>query len=182
MRAGVDGNLRDTREADAQYRLRLDVSGSYRRYVRGELFVFGEGRGKAQYRGGEAREKAVRVNLDRVRVGGGIGRVRVVTPVVRALRIRGRLRAVGADASMTDADVQAAARQLARRPGYEAVYDRPDKCFWRDLFSKIRAADGPAPFEAFYVADVLREPVGVRREGAELRLGPSLGPTGSYRQ
>jgi len=104
------------------------------------------------------------------RLGIGVGRVRVVTPVIRALRVRERLRTVGAGVSVSDDEVQAAARQLARRPGYQAIYDRPDKYFWRDFFEAAELS-GRSPFEAFYVADVLREPVGVRREGAELVVG-----------
>lgn len=76
---------------------------------------------------------------------------------------------------MSDDRVQAAARQLARRLGYEAVYDRPDRHFWRDFFDQA-GLSGRSPFETFYVADVLRERVGVRREGAEFVIGPS----GSY--
>jgi hypothetical protein len=52
------------------------------------------------------------------------------------------------------------------------VYDRPDKVFWRDFFNRVGAADR-SPFGAFYVADVLREAVGVRREGTELQIGPT---------
>lgn len=176
----------EERPDDSRYSLSVDGDGTYRRYVRESVFVFGRGVGRVGYQnsrdqsrpnGDEAgRQQSTDIDIQQVRIGVGVGRVRVVTPVVRALRIRERLRTVGTGASMTDADVQAAARQLARRPGYEAVYDRPDKSFWRDLFSKIGATEGTSPFDAFYVADVLREPVGVRREGAEIRVGP----TGSY--
>jgi len=94
----------------------------------------------------------------------------VVTPVIRALRVRERLREVAPGASLSDDRVQAAAHQLARKPGYEAVYDRPDKVFWRDFFEEAGLADR-STFETFYVADVLREPVGVRREGREAQIG-----------
>lgn len=165
------------------YKLSLDGSGALREYVGDQTFVLAEGRGELSYRrenwesqpGGDTK-KQIRnwQNVD-VRLGVGVGRVRVVTPVIRALRVRERLRAVDSGVRLSDDRVQAAARQLARRPGYEAVYDRPDKTFWRDFFE---AAEVPtqAPFETFYVADVLREPVGVRREGAELQVGP----LGSY--
>ena len=166
---------------DDFYALSVYGDGTYRRYIRESVFVFGRGAARVGYENRSNTDEAGRrqfTNLDiqGVRVGVGIGRVRVVTPIVRALRIQERMRAVESGASMTDADVQAAAQQLARRPGYEAVYDRSDKYFWRDLFSEIGATDAPSPFDAFYVADVLREPVGVRREGAEIRVGP----TGSY--
>jgi hypothetical protein len=94
----------------------------------------------------------------------------VVTPVIRALRVRERLRTVAPGSSVSDTQVQAAARQLARRPGYQAVYDRPDKYFWLDFFEQMNLT-GRSAFETFYAADVLREPVGLRREGAEFVAG-----------
>lgn len=183
LQADLDLSFEETRRnsSSTSYRFALPLDGTYRRYIRDRVFVFGRGVSRIGYQNESdidesGRRQSTNIDIQQVRIGVGVGRVRVVTPVVRALRIRERLRAVESGASMTDADVQAAARQLARRPGYEAVYDRPDKYFWRDLFSEIGATDATSPFDAFYVADVLREPVGVRREGSEIRVGP----TGSY--
>jgi len=165
----------------------VDLRGTLREYVSGRTFLFGASDGSIDYRRerddiqrdeNDVREQTqsvfrVRANL---RLGIGVGRVRVVTPVIRALRIRERLRTVAPGTSVSDGQVQAAARQLARRSGYQAVYDRPDKSFWRDFFDRA-GLSGRSPFETFYVADILREPVGVRREGAEI-VG---GPFGTYR-
>ncbi len=173
----------DEEQDRLDYELSLEGSGTLREYVGGRTFVLAEGGGELSYRrenrelqpeGDTETQILSRQNVD-VRLGVGVGRVRVVTPVIRALRVRERLRAVGADTRLSDNQVQAAARQLARRPGYEAVYDRPDKPFWRDFF-EVAEVPAQTPFETFYVADVLREPVGVRREGAELQVGP----LGSY--
>jgi len=85
------------------------------------------------------------------------------------------MNALGVDASLSAKEVQQAAHQFARRPGYEAVYDRPDKAFWRDFFRRTMGAETDlAPFDAFYAADVLRERLGRRREGARLVIGPQL--------
>jgi hypothetical protein len=109
------------------------------------------------------------------RLGIGFGRVRDVTPVIRALRVRERLKALGRDEVMGREAVQAAAQAFARRPGYTAIYDRPDKYFWNDLFSEIGdGTDGLAPGEVFYVAEALQEPVGRRLEGGEVRAGVTL--------
>jgi len=163
------------------YDLSLDAQGSLREYVDGRTFLLVEGQSRLAYRRDRREEEDAGVSSTRTqltsgvdlstRVGVGVGRVRIVTPVIRALRVRERLRAVAPGASLSDEQVQAAARQLARRPGYGAVYDRPDKSFWRDVFDRAGLADRSA-FETFYVADVLREPVGVRREGAEVLGGP----------
>lgn len=146
--------------------------------------MLAEGNGTLQYRYAQTARATepteTTVNFGgraHLRLGVGVGRVRVVTPVIRALRVRERLQAVAPGASMSDRQVQTAAQQLARRPGYEAVYDRPDRFFWRDFFNQVGLSDRSA-FETYYVADVLREPVGVRREGADL----AAGPTGSYRR
>jgi hypothetical protein len=165
------------------YKLSLDGSGTLREYVGDRTFVLAEGGGRLSYRrqnwesqpgGNTETQIRSRQNVD-VRLGVGVGRVRVVTPVIRALRVRERLRTVDSGVRLSDDRVQSAARQLARRPGYEAVYDRPDKTFWRDFFEAAGGADH-TPFKTFYVADVLREPIGVRREGTELQIGP----LGSY--
>ncbi|HHP7238550.1 hypothetical protein [Longibacter sp.] len=115
------------------------------------------------------------VYASRARLGVGFGRVRDVTPVVRALRVRERLRALGREEVMGADAVQAAAQAFARRPGYTAIYDRPDKYFWNDLFSGIgNTADGLAPGEVFFVAEALQEPVARRLEGGEVRVGLTL--------
>jgi hypothetical protein len=171
---------RDRRSTDAFFS--LNTGGDLREYVGDRFFLLADGDGRASYSWRRTEEMdpptttdvGTRIRAD-LRLGVGWGRVRVVTPVIRALRVRERLRAVAPGATLSDEQVQAAARQLARRPGYGAVYDRPDKSFWRDFFDRAGLAERSA-FETFYVADVLREPVGVRLEGAEVQIGP----TGSY--
>jgi hypothetical protein len=168
---------RDRRSTDAFFS--LNTGGDVQEYIGDRIFLLADGDGRASHSRRRSEEGGrpiltdlstrVRANL---RLGVGWGRVRVVTPVIRALRVRERLRAVAPGASLSDEQVQAAARQLARRPGYAAVYDRPDKYFWRDFFERAGLADRSA-FETFYVADVLREPVGIRREGAEVQIGPA---------
>jgi len=155
--------------------LAFDFQGQLREYVRGRTFVLADGAADLLFRRDHRGPENTVTNIDsdvdlNARLGVGVGRVRVVTPVIRALRVRERLREVAPGASLSDDRVQAAARQLARRPGYEAVYDRPDKVFWRDFFEDAGLADR-STFETFYVADVLREPVGVRREGREAQIG-----------
>ena len=106
------------------------------------------------------------------RFGIGLGRVRNVTPVVRALRLDARLQALDRSGRLSDEQLQEVARQFARRPGYPAVYDRPDKHFWNDLFEQIDDQIGPlSPFETLYLTDVLQERLGQRFEGADAAIG-----------
>ncbi|MFB6273299.1 MAG: hypothetical protein ABEL51_10445 [Salinibacter sp.] len=178
QRSGSTTSAGDRREDrnDLDVMAWFDLRGALREYLTDRVFLLASADGEADYDYqqvvGDDRE-TTRSMLDgrgSGRVGIGVGRVRVVTPVIRALRVRERLRTVTPGTSVSDDEVQAAARQLARRPGYQAVYDRPDKYFWRDFFERAGLSD-QSPFETFYVADVLREPVGVRREGAELTVG-----------
>ncbi len=154
----------------------IDLRGRLREYVSGQAFLLASVNGSAIYNYLRSVEDGVDETQDyldgraTVRLGVGVGRVRIVTPVIRALRVRERLRTVAPGTSVSDEQVQTAARQLARRPGYQAVYDRPDKYFWSDFFDRV-GLTGHSPFETFYVADVLRELVGVRREGAEFAVG-----------
>lgn len=178
--ASSDSHVTGEQEQDhSGYRLSFDGEGTFREYVSGQTFLLFEGDGNLFYRRdheergpGGTTQTQIRSNVDfNTRLGVGVGRVRIVTPVVRALRVRERLRTVAPGASMSEGQVQTAAQQLARRSGYEAVYDRPDKAFWRDFFDGVGISER-STFETFYVADVLREPVGVRREGADLVAGP----------
>lgn len=175
--------------SDREFDRRTDVvvlpaRGALREYVRNQTFLFVKGQGQFRYDRlhtegvGQTEDSETSIGSElalNARFGVGVGRVRVVTPVIRALRVRERLSAVAPGKTMSPNQVQTAAHQLARRPGYQAVYDRPDKFFWRDFFSQV-GLGSPSTFDLFYVADVLREPVGLRREGAELQFGP----LGSY--
>lgn len=181
-RSGEGDGRQETDDGRAEGR--LGVQGTIREYGAGQRFLLADVNGSLRYSYAQTTgtpptdQPQTNVRFDsrvNLRLGAGVGRVRVVTPVIRALRVRERLRTAAPGASMSDRQVQAAARQLARRPGYQSVYDRPDRFFWRDFFDQV-GLSGRSVFETHYVADVLREPVGVRREGAEL-VG---GPTGSY--
>ncbi len=154
----------------------FDLRGRLREYVSGQTFLLASVDGSAVYNyqrvldDGRVDTQHYLDGRTTVRLGVGVGRVRIVTPVIRALRMQERLQSVSPGMSVSDDQVQAAAHQLARRPGYSAVYDRPDKYFWRDFFERA-GLSGRGPFETFYVADILRERVGVRREGAEIAVG-----------
>ena len=104
-------------------------------------------------------------------VGVGWGRVRDVTPLIRAQRLSERLSALGRD-RLTAGQVQEIARVLATEQGYRMVFDRPDKSFWADVLSPMLGADNPlSPYEIFYLRDILEEDVGPRGEGFEIVAG-----------
>jgi hypothetical protein len=95
----------------------------------------------------------------------GWGRVRDVTPLIRAQRLSERLTALGRP-RLTMAQIQEVARVLAREQGYRTVLDRPERSFWSDVLAPMLDPEQPlSPYEVFYLRDVLSENIGPRREG-----------------
>ena len=105
-----------------------------------------------------------------VKLGYGFGRIRNVTPVIRALRLRERLHALDYGIVLDDQDIEKMAQHLAKFSGYAAVYDRADKYFWRD-FAAIAHIDQIAPYEQFFLQDALSENIGQRYQGWTLSFG-----------
>ncbi len=145
------------------------------RYVAAHSFVLAGLNSSFKYNSVAAEEKLVDVSslnneqkefssaVD-VHIGYGIGRLRNVTPVVRALRIRERLNALDYDITLDDEDIQNMAQQLAKISGYNGVYDRSDKYFWQDFSNSIGVAE-LAPYEQYYIQDALHENIGQRYNG-----------------
>ncbi|MCK6542321.1 hypothetical protein L6Q79_06530 [bacterium] len=101
----------------------------------------------------------------------GIGRIRNVTPVIRAMRVHERLNAVGKGESWNEETTQRVAAEFARLYGYQNVYDRHQKEFWNSL---DEALPDLTPFEAHYMNDVFQEAIGNRLEGYVIDVGPRI--------
>jgi hypothetical protein len=119
-----------------------------------------------------SRQHAYALNLD-----AGLGRVRDVTPLIRAQRLSERLTGLGREPLAPD-QVREIARVLATEQGYRIVFDRPDKSFWRNVLEPMLDPENPlATYEVFYLRDILEEDIGPRGEGMELRAGYFYGDT-----
>lgn len=105
------------------------------------------------------------------RMGVGTGRVRNVTPLIRAMRLTERFHAVHIADSLVDKRLQQIAETISKSDSYEWAYDRPNKYFWRDVFNGIAEADKMNPFEFNYLADVMDENIGSRLQGRDLKIG-----------
>ena len=164
----------------------LNVDIDWTEYVAGDVFLQARTDNRARYErssveatenGTSVQEQVdveVRYNSG-ARLGIGFGRLRDVTPVIRALRVRERLNELGRGNVLSSENVQAAAQQFARRPGYAPVYDRSDKYFWNDFFSGIESRSSELlAYESFYLAESLVEQVARRQEGYEVSAGVDL--------
>ncbi len=105
-----------------------------------------------------------------VELGGGWGRLRDVEPLLRAQRLAERLVALGR-VRPSRAQVLAAAEVLATRGGYGAIYDRPDRRFWQDVFAALTGGETLDLAEILFLEDVLAENLGDRQQGVRVEAG-----------
>lgn len=104
----------------------------------------------------------------------GFGRIRNITPVIRALRLNERYKTLG-NTSLTKQEIEFSSVQFTRYQGYQRRYDRPLKYFWKDLDNGIDSKlSGLNAFDLFYLNDVFNENLGSRFEGYSIIL------TGGY--
>jgi len=105
------------------------------------------------------------------RIGYGIGRVRNVTPVLRALRLNERLAALQKERALNPDEITEMAQTLARRSGYLSVYERSSKYFWPDVLKPLATQGALSPFDIFYLTEILSENIGARYEGWDASAG-----------
>jgi len=102
-------------------------------------------------------------------VGFGFGRVRNVNPMIRSIRLNERLNSLNAGEVLDQQDIIRAAEQLTRMPGYQKVYDRPQKYFWGEMDNLISSdLSTLTPFDLLYLTDITNETIGLRREGWQI--------------
>lgn len=102
----------------------------------------------------------------RAEVGVGYGRLRNVTPMIRALRLDERLQALAPGQRLSSSDLISASQQFTRQQGYSKLYDRPAKHFWDDMDSRISTdLSTMNAFDLLYLTDTSAELTGQRREG-----------------
>ncbi|MDG5766920.1 hypothetical protein QA596_05535 [Balneolales bacterium ANBcel1] len=157
---------------DRQFRTDLALNGTGRYYFEHLLF----GIGQASFDLNTNRRAVDRdVGVDqfqrrtdsRLQLSGGIGygRVRDVTPVIRALRFNERMNAVGVG-ELNDAQIQGMANVFARRTGFNRRYDRPARHFWNEVGQIAPDQLGSLSFyEAYFLTETLMETTGQRFQG-----------------
>lgn len=155
----------------------VTLDGGQNVYAGGSLFTHVSAYLNAGYNESRSRHdstRAVRVGRSfqaSPRIGIGLGRIRDVTPVLRALRLNERVRALGREPLAADA-LTHVAEILTRETAYLNTLDRPDRRFWDDLLRPLAGVGNPlSPFEVFYLRDALFEKLGSRREGQQISAG-----------
>ena len=115
----------------------------------------------------ENNDRSMSVSLT---IGFGNGKVREVTPVIRALRFKQRYNSLGKD-KLSQQEVADLAKIMAKYSGYNYTYDRSEKYFWNEAFSvlgdKITGLNG---YETFMITDAMKEVVGTRLQGSEFNV------------
>jgi hypothetical protein len=104
-------------------------------------------------------------------VSGGFGRIRNVTPTIRAVRFYERAQARSLNFPADVSVLQRTAQQIATLSRYQTVFDRTGKYFWADFAAAIPEMGQPSMFDFLYLTEVLSENTGMRFEGSEVRAG-----------
>ncbi|HKJ68435.1 MAG TPA: hypothetical protein VKA68_10805 [bacterium] len=157
------------REMNVNYTL----SGSWNHYLLIPRFFLEV---SGNFYGGYTRTKIEDITQSRSNVaspslGIGVGRIRNVTPAIRALRFNERLRSLSRELNLSATEIREVAHIIATFRGYNSVFDRPDKYFWQDFYSQISSLEGAlSAFDYFYLNDTFLENLGQRLEGWDARL------------
>lgn len=157
----------------------LSILSSVREYIN-KGFIYGSAEAELDYYSnkrefqddGTPRDERLSytriINL-RPRIGYGIGRVRNVNPVIRALRLKERSSVLGRGINFNRNDILAAAEQFTRYDAYQRAYDRPEKHFWGDMDNILnRNLASFDSYDMLFLTDVLDEAIGRRLEGWEV--------------
>jgi len=144
--------------------------GNIHYYIKNDLFIeLGENLRGYYYKSWHGDNRVYSLNYtSEPSIGIGIGKIRDVTPIFRALRLNERLVALG-KSPLSSQEIQDIAKTIAKRKGYISVYDRESKYFWRDLHRLF----GPlqkelTAFDYYYLGESLIEKLGTRFNGWDL--------------
>lgn len=103
-------------------------------------------------------------------LGIGFGRIRNVTPIIRAIRVNERYKELG-NSSFNGSEIRNTAETFTKVQGYQRTRDRFLKDFWNDVNTGVNGKlDQIGAFDLFYLNDVFNENLGSRFEGYEASL------------
>ncbi|PAU94412.1 hypothetical protein CK503_06320 [Aliifodinibius salipaludis] len=173
----------ENKETLNRFGTEANIVGNIREYINSEVFIFGEGAFRFDYSSTKDETKDNEILTDKrliydrnfrvtPKFGVGIGRVRNVNPVIRAIRLKERAGALNSSLFFSEQDILSAADHMTRYQGYQQRYDRPSKHFWGDMDQQTNVDLSTLDtFDMLYLTDVLNEALGTRLEGWELMGG-----------
>ncbi|MCW9707105.1 hypothetical protein [Fodinibius salsisoli] len=173
----------DQTVTDRSWESNLGFDLALREYIAPSIFVIGREDLGVAYRSfseeeriGESLnqdEERFRRNISsETRLGIGIGRVRNVSPVIRALRLKERYGVLTNSNQWNNEEIRATADIFTKYDGYQQRYERPEKHFWQAMDEATSGSiSALEAFDMFYLTDVLDESIGQRLEGWELSGG-----------
>ncbi|MDR8391250.1 hypothetical protein NC796_08880 [Aliifodinibius sp. S!AR15-10] len=168
---GYDNSERQTKNLNIDSQINI----SLKNYQSENIFLYGAGDFSVTYNrrknfqpGNTSIGRDVSIKPE---IGIGFGRIRNINPMIRAVRLEERLRAIGQDA-LNRVQLLNAANQFTKYDGYQKSYDRSEKYFWQDMNRATGSAlSGLKPYDMMYLTDIFDEVIGTRFEGWELIAG-----------
>ena len=110
-----------------------------------------------------------------LRLGPGYGRVRKITPVIRALRFNERMKDLSLGSGISDEDLKELAAFFTKRESYLSSYDRSNKYLYHQFPQGVLSQlDNLSPWGVMYLHDTWSEVIGERLEGFEISGGMSI--------
>jgi len=159
--------------------INYNLSGYWHKYLNPSLFI---NMGNKTYGYYNKYNNEQTENFRRFRsgsyIGIGVGRVRNVTPVIKALRINERLQRLEITDELSSEDIQKIAGIISKYGGYGIAYDRRNKYFLRDIFEQITSMQRDlTAFDYYYLSESLQENYGTRYNGWDVTLNLDYGYT-----
>ncbi len=106
------------------------------------------------------------------RFGVGLGRIRNVSPVFRALRFNERLKDIGKTTGLNEEEIESLIYLYAHESAYSGTYERSRKYFYEALPERVtKQIKNLQPWEMIYLDEVSNEIIGTRNEGFEINGG-----------
>jgi len=152
------------------YESSFDLNGNIHYYIKNNFFIeLGGNLRGYYYKNWQGDNRFYSLNYtSEPSIGIGIGKVRDVTPIFRALRLNERIVALGRS-HLSSQEIQDIAKTIAKRKGYISIYDRESKYFWRDLYQLISPYHKElTAFDYYYLGESLIEKLGARFNGWDL--------------
>jgi len=105
-------------------------------------------------------------------LGLGLGRVRNINPIIRALRFNERLALLTGKYDLGETAIMKLSELYAKSSGFSEIYDRPQKYFYSCLPDSVKnTIEVLSPWQFLYLTEVTQEIIGDRFEGFDSNIG-----------